>query len=94
MKTESVKYDPSSYATAPPTTSSSYPFVATESRTVGGASQEEVVKGPPVVTTLMDHGDIITTQSITSKTRTVETVTVIIYSRVMTSFASFLRINI
>lgn len=38
---------------------------------------EEETKGSPVVTTLMEqHGEIITTQNITSKTRTVETVTV------------------
>ena len=32
--------------------------------------------GPPIVTTLMNEGELITTHSITSKTRTVETVTV------------------
>merc|ERR1712071_603870 len=54
------------------TTSSSYPCVPTESRTVGG---DVDVMGPPIVTTLMNEGELITTHSITSKTRTVETVT-------------------
>ena len=34
------------------------------------------IKAGPVVTTLMEQGEVISTQSITSKTRTVETVTV------------------
>lgn len=84
VKTESVKYDPSSFTGgASPSSTSSYPFVTTEARTVGGASassshteSDETTKGSPVVTTLMEQGDVITTQSITSKTRTVETVTV------------------
>lgn len=42
---------------------------------VGAHLDEEVPKGPPVVTTLMEQGEVISTQSITSKTRTVETVT-------------------
>ena len=86
VKTESVKYDPSSFTgAASPSSTSSYPFVTTEARTVGGASassghseSDETAKGSPVVTTLMEQGDVITTQSITSKTRTVETVTVIL----------------
>lgn len=47
----------------------------------GGAGHgEEDNKGSPKVTTLMEqHGEIITTQNITSKTRTVETVTVSLY---------------
>jgi len=72
VKTESVKYDPSTFSSVPPTTSSSYPCVPTESRTVGG---DVDVMGPPIVTTLMNEGELITTHSITSKTRTVETVT-------------------
>lgn len=84
VKTETVKYDPSSFSsTVAPKATSSYPFVPTESRTVGSvdeatpSSHEADVKGSPVVTTLMEqHGEIITTQNITSKTRTVETVTV------------------
>lgn len=77
VKTESVKYDPSAFASVPPTTSSSYPCVPTESRTVGGvqATNGGMVMGPPIVTTLMNEGEVITTHSITSKTRTVETVT-------------------
>jgi hypothetical protein len=82
VKTETVKYDSSSFtpATASKTTSS-YPFVPTEIRTVGSAGEishdEEGTKGSPVVTTLMEqHGEVVTTQNITSKTRTVETVTV------------------
>jgi len=77
VKTESVKYDPSTFASVPPTTSSSYPCVPTESRTVGGAQGANggSVMGPPIVTTLMNEGEVITTHSITSKTRTVETVT-------------------
>lgn len=82
VKTETIKYDPSSFSpAAAPKTSSSYPFVPTETRTMGSAGpashDEEETKGSPVVTTLMEqHGEIITTQNITSKTRTVETVTV------------------
>ncbi len=84
VKTETVKYDPSSFSsTVAPKATSSYPFVPTESRTVGSveeatpSSHEADVKGSPVVTTLMEHhGELITTQNITSKTRTVETVTV------------------
>lgn len=81
VKTETIKYDPSSFSpAAAPKTSSSYPFVPTETRTMGSAGpashDEEETKGSPVVTTLMEqHGEIITTQNITSKTRTVETVT-------------------
>lgn len=45
--------------------------------TSGASHDEEDIKGSPKVTTLMEqHGEIITTQNITSKTRTVETVTV------------------
>jgi len=45
---------------------------------VGGAQGANggSVMGPPIVTTLMNEGEVITTHSITSKTRTVETVTV------------------
>lgn len=81
MKTETVKYEPSSFSpTTAPKATSSYPFVPTESRTMGTASDtnhEEDVKNSPTATTLMEHhGEVITTQNITSKTRTVETVTV------------------
>ncbi|XP_057373641.1 protein 4.1 homolog isoform X3 [Daphnia carinata] len=81
VKTETVKYDPSSFSpVAAPKTSSSYPFVPTETRTMGSAGHvshdEEDTKGSSVVTTLMEQqGEVITTQNITSKTRTVETVT-------------------
>lgn len=82
-----MKYDPSSFASVDaPKSTSAYPFVPTETRTVGSVNEEaaaaasgshddDVVKGSPVVTTLME-GEVITTQNITSKTRTVETVTV------------------
>ena len=82
MKTESVKYDPSSFTSAPaPSTTSSYPFVPTETRTLGGGNVTSSptdldAVSPSVVTTIMEQGELITTQSITSKTRTVETVTV------------------
>jgi len=74
-----VKYDPTTYtANTPSTTStSSYPFVPTEVRTVGNpAARDEYVANPPMVTTIMEQGEVVTSQSITSKTRTVETVTV------------------
>lgn len=77
MKTESVTYDPASFA-APceaSVTSAAFPFVPTESRTVGG-DPTTAEAAPAVVTTLIESGEIISTQSITSKTRTVETVTV------------------
>ena len=108
VKTEAVKYDPASMtaaaAAAGTNGAASAPFVATESRTVGGAGPESprsvasddgtdvdgapigdygvdygvggVAAGSTVVTTLMEQGEIISTQNITSKTRTVETVTV------------------
>ena len=85
MKTETVKYDSSSFSPATASmATSSYPFVSTETRTVGSAGEigpdEDGVKGSPVVTTLMEqHGEVVTTQNITSKTRTVETVTVRYY---------------
>jgi band 4.1-like protein 1/2/3 len=93
-----VKYDPSSLqqVVSGTSTTSAYPFVPTETRTVGGdlhtapassaadGSAEEStptmpVKAGPVVTTLMEQGEVISTQSITSKTRTVETVTVSLF---------------
>lgn len=85
MKTETVKYDSSSFSPAAATkTTSSYPFVPTETRTVGSAGEishdDEHIKGSAVVTNLIEeHGEIVTTQNITSKTRTVETVTVRIF---------------
>ncbi|EFX65741.1 hypothetical protein DAPPUDRAFT_219239 [Daphnia pulex] len=81
VKTETVKYDSSSFSPAAATkTTSSYPFVPTETRTVGSAGEishdDEHIKGSAVVTNLIEeHGEIVTTQNITSKTRTVETVT-------------------
>ena len=74
-----MKYDPTTYtANTPSTTStSSYPFVPTEVRTVGNpAARDEYIANPPMVTTIMEQGEVVTSQSITSKTRTVETVTV------------------
>jgi hypothetical protein len=82
VKTETIKYDPSSFSPATaPKTSSSYPFVPTETRTMGSAGaanySDEEARGSSGMTTLMEQqGEIITTQNITSKTRTVETVTV------------------
>ena len=75
-----MKYDPTTFtATTPSASTSSYPFVPTEVRTVGNPavqSGDEYIPTTPMVTTLMEQGEVVTTQSITSKTRTVETVTV------------------
>lgn len=90
VKTETVKYDSSSFSpTDVSKASSSYPFVTTESKTVGsaeGIGRDEVsVEGQPIIGALMEHhGEIITTQNITSKTRTVETVTVGLFYYILT----------
>lgn len=75
IKTEVVKYDPTNYSSSvlPPPSS---PFVVTETRTVGNATDIDTALSDAKSETDVVETNLISTQNITSKTRTVETVTV------------------
>ncbi|XP_065576656.1 uncharacterized protein LOC136037773 isoform X2 [Artemia franciscana] len=76
VKTEAIKYDPSSAPVPPPQPTTVPPFVQTELRQVGVAGQPGTPRLPSAKPTSLDEmAEIISSQTVTSKTRTVETVT-------------------
>ncbi|KAG1650739.1 Protein 4.1 [Nymphon striatum] len=75
VKTEAVKYDPKASGEEPQTTTI-VPLVQTEAMKVAGQYDDDDMSENGVTTTeLSPDGQIISSQTVSSKTRTVETVT-------------------